>query len=211
MTIHTENRHTNMTGSQKTLRKIFMLIPTVVIAVLCYSITAYALLSASVVNTGNVIATTTYNLDIAVTDADGTVIEPANGIYKLTDGAYTVTLTRTTDSASKGYCLVEVDGTTYYTGQITDVNPTYTFTIEEAGDYTFTPVWGVYEGEGTKIDNSSIGGQTDSTDRLDAVQSNDDTASDGSSPAETTPSESDSYTQPADPSVESSTTPSIVK
>ena len=114
MTIRTENKHTNMTGSQKTLRKIFMLIPTLVIAVLCYSITAYALLSVSIVSEGNVIATTTYNLDIAVTNADDIVIEPANGIYTLESGKNTVTLTRT-DGASKGYCLVEVDSTTYYT------------------------------------------------------------------------------------------------
>lgn len=109
MALHYKEEHTAPTGSQKTLRKMLALIPALVVAVLCYSVTVYAWFSASIVNTGNVIQTTTYELKISVTSPDGTNVEPVEGVYHLADGKNTIILTAAKDGASTGYCVIRTN------------------------------------------------------------------------------------------------------
>ena len=131
------------------------LIPALAVAVLCYSVTVYAWFSASIVNTGNVIQTTTYELEISVTGSDGTVVEPTNGVYTLADGKNTVTLTAAKDGASTGYCVIRVNDKTYYTTPIAK-GASFTLTIYESGGYTFAPAWGSYDSDGKTV--LSVGG-----------------------------------------------------
>lgn len=156
---------TALTGSQKTLRKMLALLPALAVAVLCYSVTVYAWFSASIVNSGNIIQTTTYELEISMTGSDGTVVEPTNGVYTLAGSqSYTVTLTAADDGASTGYCVIRANNKTYYTAPIKK-GTSFGLTIYENGDYTFAPAWGSYDSEGKTVlsDGSRIGEETESS------------------------------------------------
>lgn len=198
MALHYKRKHTAPTDSQKTLRKMLALIPVLVVAVLCYSVTAYAWFSASIVNRGNVIQTTTFGLEVSVIGSDNQPVEPSDGVYTLVDNqSYTVTLTKTGE-ASTGYCVVKAGEDTYYTDPITTKSPSLTFTIAKAGQYTFTAVWGCYDGTGIII-NDSIGTPMNAANGPNAFQTADDTESDVSrEPSETTAPEASTTTQPTE-------------
>lgn len=194
MALHYKQEAAALAGSRKTLQKMLALIPALALAVLCYSVTVYAWFSASIVNTGNVIATTTYGLDILVRDENEATVQPSDGVYNLETGHnYTVTLTKT-GGASTGYCVVKEGENTYYTAPITE-GSSFTFTIAEAGSYTFTAVWGVYTGEGTIPDGGSIGNPTNG---LNALPATEDTAPTSSEPTTTSVQESAATTQPTE-------------
>ena len=72
-----------------------------------------------------------------------------NGKYPLAAGvAYTVKLTAG-GNASKGYCKVTLpDNTVLHTEQIAPKNSlTFTLTLTNGGNVSFSPEWGTYSGE----------------------------------------------------------------
>ena len=108
----------------------------------CLAATTWAWFTVSVTSDSNTIQTASFGVAVTVTDGT-TPVNAVDGVYTLNAGtAYTVTITKT-GTASKGYCAVTIDGTDYYTQQITS---NYTFTLNVTGTGTagvaFTPSWG---------------------------------------------------------------------
>ncbi len=69
-------------------------------------------------------------------------LQPENGVYTLPAGTHTVSLTPT-GTATKGYCIVDLDGQLYYTPILTEP---FNFKIHTAGesDLTVRSYWGTY-------------------------------------------------------------------
>lgn len=86
--------------------------------VVCLCATSWAWFSASVTAAATTIRTASYTVEISVSP-DATVTPVNNGAFKiaLAAGDNTITLTPT-GNATKGYCLVEYNGTTYCTDQL---------------------------------------------------------------------------------------------
>ena len=113
------------------------------LCIVCLTATTWAWFAASATTESNVISTATFGVDVVVADGANPV-SAVDDVYTLSPGkAYTVTLTKT-GSASAGFCVVTIDGTDYYTEQIT--HDTYTFVLNVTGaadvPVTFTPYWG---------------------------------------------------------------------
>ena len=117
--------------------------------VVCLCATSWAWFSASVTAAATTIRTASYTVEISVSP-DATVTPVNNGAFKiaLAAGDNTITLTPT-GNATKGYCLVEYNGTTYCTDQLVNREEPLQFTIHAAQDesLTITPTWGTYTGD----------------------------------------------------------------
>lgn len=119
-------------------RKVMVILTALVIGVVCYSVTVYAWFQANIANSGNVITTATFDLNVAIEDETSA----GDGVYSLdANKKYTITLTRTGEA--DGYCVIEGNNDTWYTAVIeTDAPFTFTFIPEAAVDYSFTASWG---------------------------------------------------------------------
>lgn len=116
--------------------------------VVCLCTTSWAWFSASVTAAATTIRSASYTVEISVSP-DATVTATNDGKFEvtLTAGENTITLTPT-GNATKGYCLVEYNGTTYCTDQLVNREEPLQFTIHAAQDesLTITPTWGTYTG-----------------------------------------------------------------
>ena len=124
-----------------------MLLPSVLGFALCFvclAATTWAWFVVSVTSEANTIKTASFDVNVAVTPIDAGTVTVEDSVYKLSAGTkYTVTLTKT-GTASKGYCAVTIDGSDYYTQQITSNEYTFTLNVTGTGttSVTFTPFWG---------------------------------------------------------------------
>ena len=119
-------------------RKVMVILTALVIGVVCYSVTVYAWFQANIANSGNVITTATFDLNVAIEDETSA----GDGVYLLdANKKYTITLTRTGEA--DGYCVIEGNNDTWYTEVIESDDPfTFTFIPEVAEDYSVTASWG---------------------------------------------------------------------
>lgn len=117
------------------------------ICAICLCGASWAWFTSTTGSSMQAITTPQYNLSVTVTD-------DANGIngtsskegmqYALTGGTtYTVTLSATGTERATGYCVVRIDGTTYYSEQIFAVGE-FKFTVEASKDSEMTIItnWG---------------------------------------------------------------------
>lgn len=135
-------------------RKVMVILTALVIGVVCYSVTVYAWFQANIANSGNVITTATFDLNVAIEDETSA----GDGVYSLdANKKYTITLTRTGEA--DGYCVIEGNNDTWYTAVIETDDPfTFTFIPEAAGDYSFTASWGTPPEDADLIkDGSTVG------------------------------------------------------
>lgn len=135
-------------------RKVMVILTALVIGVVCYSVTVYAWFQANIANSGNVITTATFGLNVAIEDETSA----GDGVYSLdANKKYTITLTRTGEA--DGYCVIEGNNDTWYTEVIESDDPfTFTFIPEAAGDYSFTASWGTPPEDADLIkDGSTVG------------------------------------------------------
>lgn len=136
-------------------RKVMVILTALVIGVVCYSVTVYAWFQANIANSGNVITTATFGLNVAI---DNGAVSVGDGVYSLdANKEYTITLTRTGEA--DGYCVIEGNNDTWYTAVIeTDAPFTFTFIPKEAEDYSFTASWGTPPEDADLIkDGSTVG------------------------------------------------------
>lgn len=93
------------------------------------------------------ITVTSANFDVNVVIKKGdNTISPQDGVYSLSTGSYTVTLTRAgSATGTVGYCKISVDGDVIkYCSPNLLAQDSFSFTLEITGDnvpVTFTPVW----------------------------------------------------------------------
>ena len=117
------------------------------ICAICLCGASWAWFTASTGSSMQAITTPQYGLSVTVTgdanEINGTSSDEGTK-YTLTGGTtYTVTLSATGTERATGYCVVRIDGTTYYSEQIFAVSE-FTFTVEAGKDceMTITTNWG---------------------------------------------------------------------
>lgn len=135
------------------LKKVIISVVTILICITALCSATYALFSEDVSAGQNNIVSGNFDLAFSAEGAGGTVAvsETPEGKYTCTltvPGTYTFTLAASADStATKGYCLVTADGTTYRTAPVYREEGgelTFTVTTHEIGvKLIFTPIWGI--------------------------------------------------------------------
>ena len=146
------NHDNKQVKAETNLTKI--LLPSVLSILLCMTLLCgmtWAWFASTQSTPAATIQAATYHIDVvAKTKNGGTVLTAGqNGKYSLVAGvAYTVTLTAS-GNASKGYCKVTLpDNTVLRTAQIAPKNSlTFTLTLTNGGNVSFSPEWGTYSGE----------------------------------------------------------------
>ncbi len=133
------------------------------LVVFCYG--TFAFFRSEAVNSGNVIQTATYVLNVTYA-GENAGITITDGTYTVNEtGAYEFTLSATGDST--GYCKITVvspgsdEGQlvtdTYYTEQIA---PSTSITLQvnaiAASLITFEPIWGTYQGDGALASTDGV-------------------------------------------------------
>ena len=147
-----------LTIPQRTLRRMLTILPVLVVAVICYSVTVYAWFQASIVNSGNVIQATTYDVTVTIAASNGQPISPAAGGYELqANTEYTVILTAA-GGASTGYCAIRpADGKAIYTAPIAPGKSlSFTLIPDKTQSYIFTAAWGKFTGGNQTIKDGDV-------------------------------------------------------
>lgn len=149
-----------LTIPQRTLRRMLTILPVLVVAVICYSVTVYAWFQASIGNSGNVIQATTYDVEVTITDDDGKEIEAAvDGSYVLeSDTVYTVILTAAGGGEKGGYCVIQPkNGEPLYTAPIAPGKSlSFTLIPDKTQSYIFTAAWGKFTGGNQTIKDGDV-------------------------------------------------------
>lgn len=135
-------------ASKKAASPCRLLAPSVLAVCACavtLSATTYAWFTATTSSQVATIQSATYEVDVVVDNAAGEWYA-THRTYSVTLDAgttYVVNLTAT-GNATKGYCVVTLNGETSYTPEIlTAEDNTFTFSISgEGGALTITPMWG---------------------------------------------------------------------
>ena len=146
------NHDNKQVKAETNLTKI--LLPSVLSILLCMTLLCgmtWAWFASTQSTPAATIQAATYHIDVvAKTKNGGTVLTAGQGgKYSLAkDVAYTVTLTAS-GNASKGYCKVTLpDNSVLRTAQIAPKNSlTFTLTLTNGGNVSFSPEWGTYSGE----------------------------------------------------------------
>ena len=111
-------------GEKTMLVRVATTIATIVGCLIAMSLTAYAYFSCDVSSVLNVIQAANFDAQIAITDENGTLVEPSTQEGKISTfiftvpGTYTVTLGKGTSSAQTGFCVLYIGEDTYHTQQI---------------------------------------------------------------------------------------------
>lgn len=158
MALHYNSQQEKSGGSRKIIRQMLAILPVLVVAVICYSVTVYAWFQASIGNSGNVIQTTTYDVVVEIVDSNGQSISSAAGGYELqANTEYTVTLTAA-GGASTGYCVVRPAGEEpLYSAPIAPGKSlSFTLMPDKTQSYLFTAVWGKYIGGNQTIKDGDV-------------------------------------------------------
>lgn len=144
------NHDNKQVKAETNLTKI--LLPSVLSILLCMTLLCgmtWAWFASTQSTPAATIQAATYHIDVVAKNGETVLTAGQNGKYSLAAGvAYTVTLTAS-GNASKGYCKVTLpDNTVLRTAQIAPKNSlTFTLTLTNGGNVSFSPEWGTYSGE----------------------------------------------------------------
>lgn len=144
------NHDNKQVKAETNLTKI--LLPSVLSILLCMTLLCgmtWAWFASTQSTPAATIQAATYRIDVVAKNGETVLTAGQNGKYSLAAGvAYTVTLTAS-GNASKGYCKVTLpDNTVLRTAQIAPKNSlTFTLTLTNGGNVSFSPEWGTYSGE----------------------------------------------------------------
>lgn len=144
------NHDNKQVKTETNLTKI--LLPSVLSILLCMTLLCgmtWAWFASTQSTPAATIQAATYHIDVVAKNGETVLTAGQNGKYSLAAGvSYTVTLTAR-GNASKGYCKVTLpDNTVLRTAQIAPKNSlTFTLTLTNGGNVSFSPEWGTYSGE----------------------------------------------------------------
>lgn len=144
------NHDNKQVKAETNLTKI--LLPSVLSILLCMTLLCgmtWAWFASTQSTPAATIQAATYRIDVVAKNGETVLTTGQDGKYSLAkDVAYTVTLTAS-GNASKGYCKVTLpDNTVLRTAQIAPKNSlTFTLTLTNGGNVSFSPEWGTYSGE----------------------------------------------------------------
>lgn len=143
------NHDNKQVKAETNLTKI--LLPSVLSILLCMALLCgmtWAWFASTQSTPAATIQAATYHIDVVAKNGETVLTAGQDGKYSLAKGTYTVTLTAS-GNASKGYCKVTLpDNTVLRTAQIVPKNSlTFTLTLTNGGNVSFSPEWGTYSGE----------------------------------------------------------------
>lgn len=144
------NHDNKQIKAETNLTKI--LLPSVLSILLCMTLLCgmtWAWFASTQSTPAATIQAATYHIDVVAKNGETVLTAGQNGKYPLAAGvAYTVKLTAG-GNASKGYCKVTLpDNSVLRTAQIAPKNSlTFTLTLTNGGNVSFSPEWGTYSGE----------------------------------------------------------------
>lgn len=144
------NHDNKQVKTETNLTKI--LLPSVLSILLCMTLLCgmtWAWFASTQSTPAATIQAATYHIDVVAKNGETVLTAGQDGKYSLAAGvAYTVTLTAS-GNASKGYCKVTLpDNSVLRTAQIAPKNSlTFTLTLTNGGNVSFSPEWGTYSGE----------------------------------------------------------------
>ncbi len=144
------NHDNKQVKAETNLTKI--LLPSVLSILLCMTLLCgmtWAWFASTQSTPAATIQAATYHIDVVAKNGETVLTAGQDGKYSLAAGvAYTVTLTAS-GNASKGYCKVTLpDNSVLRTAQIAPKNSlTFTLTLTNGGNVSFSPEWGTYSGE----------------------------------------------------------------
>ena len=144
------NHDNKQVKAETNLTKI--LLPSVLSILLCMTLLCgmtWAWFASTQSTPAATIQAATYHIDVVAKNGETVLTTGQNGKYTLAAGVvYTVTLTAS-GNASKGYCKVTLpDNSVLRTAQIVPKNSlTFTLTLTNGGNVSFSPEWGTYSGE----------------------------------------------------------------
>lgn len=144
------NHDNKQVKTETNLTKI--LLPSVLSILLCMTLLCgmtWAWFASTQSTPAATIQAATYHIDVVAKNGETVLTTGQDGKYSLVAGvAYTVKLTAG-GNASKGYCKVTLpDNTVLRTVQIAPKNSlTFTLTLTNGGNVSFSPEWGTYSGE----------------------------------------------------------------
>lgn len=144
------NHDNKQVKAETNLTKI--LLPSVLSILLCMTLLCgmtWAWFASTQSTPAATIQAATYRIDVVAKNGETVITAGQDGKYSLAkDVAYTVTLTAS-GNASKGYCKVTLpDNSVLRTAQIAPENSlTFTLTLTNGGNVSFSPEWGTYSGE----------------------------------------------------------------
>lgn len=144
------NHDNKQVKAETNLTKI--LLPSVLSILLCMTLLCgmtWAWFASTQSTPAATIQAATYRIDVVAKNGETVLTAGQDGKYSLAAGvAYTVTLTAS-GNASKGYCKVTLpDNSVLRTAQIAPENSlTFTLTLTNGGNVSFSPEWGTYSGE----------------------------------------------------------------
>ena len=106
------------------LKRLFHTVATVLMCLAAISFSAYAFFSSSVASGSNTIKSSRFSASVKIEKDQEIVAEGNIQSYRFeTPGKYTVTITADDSTTGTGYCIVDVNGTKYYTQQLgKDIN-----------------------------------------------------------------------------------------
>lgn len=107
------------------LRHLFSTVVSILVCLAAISFSAYAFFSSTVTSGSNTIQTSNFSSSVVIkNENDETITEGKPKSHRFdTPGVYTVTITADDGVTGTGYCVVNVNGTNYYTQQLgRDVN-----------------------------------------------------------------------------------------
>lgn len=143
------NHDNKQVKAETNLTKI--LLPSVLSILLCMTLLCgmtWAWFASTQSTPAATIQAATYHIDVVAKNGETVLTAGQDGKYPLAKGTYTVTLTAS-GNASKGYCKVTLpDNSVLRTAQIAPKNSlTFTLTLTNGGNVSFSPEWGTYSGE----------------------------------------------------------------
>ena len=143
------NHDNKQVKTETNLTKI--LLPSVLSILLCMTLLCgmtWAWFASTQSTPAATIQAATYHIDVVAKNGETVLTTGQNGKYSLAKGTYTITL-KALGTASKGYCKVTLpDNTVLRTAQIVPENSlTFTLTLTNGGNVSFSPEWGTYSGE----------------------------------------------------------------
>ena len=148
---------------------------SIVICMMCLASLTWAWFSFDVQSSGNTIRSAEFNATVYVDPSNQNQTTYRNVVFA--PGDYHVTV-KQTGSARTGYCLVTVDGVTYFAGNLqeklnADANVTFCsleFDLKittASATISIDPVWGIYYGSYDELPSSLNGSTVASTSNVD--------------------------------------------
>ena len=166
---------------------------SIVVCMMCLASLTWAWFSVDMQSSGNTLASASFQTTVSITPDDPSFVDHYD--LMLPANKYNIVVTQIAN-AKTGYCLVKIDGTSYYAGSFTPKlnadtrKETYSIEFElnitgNAARVSICPVWGIFSGIQDELPNEITGNAAITTESADAEE----TAEVETSEAETTEAE----------------------